>query len=198
MYFVSQVEDITERKLLEEKLRAALITDELTGLHNRRGFFELSEERLWSAHKKGETGALFLVKLEDMKLVNDAFGHKEGDAIITEFAQTFQDTLREEDAVGRIGGVEFAALVTGTEETLADLSDRLNRGVAAFGNAGGGNGALPVRMGTALTRPDEALSLEQLIARADHALEKRRRRISRDVSGVPYLSSTSRTFASST
>ncbi len=138
LYFVSQIEDITERKLLEERLQVSLMTDELTGLYNRRGFFERSQERLWSAPRRGEAAALLLVKLDDMKLINDTAGHKEGDAIITSVGRMLQTTVREEDLVGRIGGVEFAVLATGTGKTVNGLIARLRR---TFENADGQNSA---------------------------------------------------------
>ena len=121
LYFVYQIEDITERKLLEEKLRTALITDELTGLHSRRGFFERSDEKLWAAPRRGETALLFLVKVDDMKRINDTVGHKAGDAIITDVGRLLQETFREKGIIGRIGGVEFAILATGTEKTVSRL-----------------------------------------------------------------------------
>ena len=113
LYFVCQIEDITERKLLEEELRAALVTDGLTGLLNRKGFFERSDETLWSAPRSGETALLFLVKLDDMKRINDTVGHKAGDAVIADVGRMLQKIFREKGIIGRIGGVEFAILATG-------------------------------------------------------------------------------------
>jgi PAS domain S-box-containing protein/diguanylate cyclase (GGDEF)-like protein len=170
LYFVCQIEDITERKLLEEGLRAALITDELTGLYNRKGFFERSDEALWSAPRRGETALLSLVKLDDMKRINDTVGHKAGDAVITDVGRMLKETFREKGIIGRIGGVEFAILATGTEETVNHLIAHLEGAVATFEKSDGRGCSVSLSIGSALTRPDEARSLEELIARANETM----------------------------
>jgi PAS domain S-box-containing protein/diguanylate cyclase (GGDEF)-like protein len=170
LYFVCQIEDITERKLLEEKLHAALITDELTGLYNRRGFFERSDEELWSAPRRGETALLFLVKLDDMKRINDIVGHKAGDAIITNVGRMLQETFRGQDVIGRIGGVEFAILATGTEETVNRHVAHLEKAASTFEKSDGRSCPVSLSVGTALSRPHEARSLEELIARANETM----------------------------
>ena len=172
--FVCQIEDITERKLLEEELRTALITDELTGLHNRRGFFERSDETLWSAPRRGETALLFLVKVDDMKRINDTVGHKAGDAIIADVGRMLQETFREKGVIGRIGGVEFAILATGTEKTLNPLMADLERAASTFEKSDGRSCSVSLSVGSALSRPHEARSLEELIARANETMLKER------------------------
>jgi len=176
LYFVYQIEDITERKLLEEKLRAALITDELTGLYNRRGFFERGDELLWSAPRKGETTLLALVKIDEMKHVNDAIGNKRGDALIADVGRMLQEAFREKDVVGRIGGVEFAILATGSEETVNLLSDQLGHAVLAFGNGDGRRCPASLGLGTALSGPHKAAPLEELIGRANEAMMREKQR----------------------
>ena len=170
LYFVCQIEDITERKLLEEKLRAALITDELTGLYNRRGFFERSDEALWSAPRRGEIALLFLVKLDDMKRINDTVGHKAGDAVITDVGRMLQETFREKGVIGRIGGVEFAVLATGTEKTVNHLIAHVEDAASTFEKSDGRTCSASLSVGTALSRPNEARSLEELIARANETM----------------------------
>ena len=170
LYFVYQIENITERKLLEEKLRTALITDELTGLLNRRGFFERSDEALWSAPRRGETALLFLVKLDDMKRLNDSLGHKEGDAIIIEVGHMLRETFQEGDVIGRIGGVEFAVLATGTDNTVNHLIADLERAASTFEESESRSYPVSLSIATALGTPHEASSLEELIARANEAM----------------------------
>jgi PAS domain S-box-containing protein/diguanylate cyclase (GGDEF)-like protein len=181
LYFVSQIEDITERKFLEEKLQTALITDELTGLYNRRGFFELTTERLWSAPRDDETATLVLVKLDDMKLINDRLGHEEGDRIIAAVGSMLQETFQDRGVVGRIGGVEFAVLAIGVEETINGLIGQLERSITKFINP-----ARPISMGIgiACSEPGEPRSLERLIARADEGMHQEKQRPARvQVSG---------------
>ena len=170
LYFVSQIEDITERKLLEEKLQTVLITDELTGILNRRGFLQRSDEALWSAPRRGETALLILVKVDDMKRINDTVGHKAGDAIITEVGRMLQETFREKNVMGRIGGVEFALLATGTEKTVDGLIAHLERAATTFEKSDSRSCTVSLSVGTALSRPHEARSLEELIARANETM----------------------------
>ncbi len=159
LYFVSQVEDITEKKLCEEKLQAALITDELTGLLNRRGFFEHAQERLNLAFKKQEASTLFVLKLDDMKRANDTLGQNQGDAIIREVGDTLRETFQSKGVVGRTGGVEFAVLSDSAGETEAA---ELERSVAV-------NRPIPMTIKTAQCPPGEHLVLGQLFARVNAA-----------------------------
>ena len=170
LYFVSQIEDITERKLLEEKLQTALITDELTGILNRRGFLQRSDETLWSAPRRGETALLILVKLDDMKRINDTVGHKAGDAIITDVGRMLQNTFRDKDVIGRIGGVEFAILATGIEKSVNGLITYLEDAASTFDKSDGRGCSVSLSIGTALSRPNEARCLEEMIARANETM----------------------------
>jgi diguanylate cyclase (GGDEF)-like protein len=84
------------------------VTDELTGLFNRRGFFQFVYSRM--QHLRRNTGILPIVMFMDMdglKAINDTYGHKEGDIAIAAFAKILQNALREEDIIGRMGGDEF-------------------------------------------------------------------------------------------
>ncbi len=169
LYLVGQVEDITERKFFEERLRTALITDELTGLYNRKGFFELSWERLKVASKRKEPCTLFLVKLDDIKLLNDTLGQKQGDTAIRKVGRMLQEIFQEKGVIGRIGGVEFAVLAGGAAEAE---TAQLQLGVAGFKNDNARNCPISITVQVAQCAPEERLALEQLLARAN---EKRRK-----------------------
>jgi PAS domain S-box-containing protein/diguanylate cyclase (GGDEF)-like protein len=187
LYFVYQIEDITERKLLDEKLRAALISDELTGLLNRRGFLERCDEASWSAPRRGETIFLSLIKIDDMKRINDIAGHKEGDALITEVGRMLRETFPEQNAIGRIGGVEFAILATGTAERASRLAAQLERAILSFENGDDRGYSVSFSVGTALGGPDEAPSFEELIGRANAAtVSGKERRRPKPVVGIFY------------
>ncbi|HUJ70165.1 MAG TPA: PAS domain S-box protein [Syntrophorhabdales bacterium] len=176
LYFVYQIEDITERKLLDEKLRTALISDELTGLLNRRGFLERCNEASWSAPRRGETIFLSLVKIDDMKRINDTIGQKEGDAIITDVGRMLRETFPEPNVIGRIGGVEFAILATGSVEIVERLTAQLEHAVFSFKNGDGRDYPVPLSVGTALGGPQEAPSFEELIGRANGAMVREKER----------------------
>jgi diguanylate cyclase (GGDEF)-like protein len=96
---------------LVSKIQTLSITDELTGLLNRRGFFQFAYSRL--LHLKRNTGSVPIVMFMDMdglKTVNDTYGHNEGDKAIIAFAKIISEALREEDIIGRVGGDEFVVL----------------------------------------------------------------------------------------
>ncbi|MCL1883595.1 MAG: GGDEF domain-containing protein [Defluviitaleaceae bacterium] len=98
-------------------IQALSVTDELTGLLNRRGFFQFAHSRI--SHLKRRTEVLPHVMFMDMdglKFINDTFGHKEGDIAIATFAKILKDALREEDIVGRLGGDEFVVLSSVTSK----------------------------------------------------------------------------------
>ena len=90
------------------------ITDELTGLLNRRGFRLEFERALARARRRGETGVLLLCDLDGFKPVNDTFGHPAGDAVLRAVADLLRGRTRHSDYVARLGGDEFAVIMTDT------------------------------------------------------------------------------------
>lgn len=126
-HFIGVKQDIAERKRLEEELRLQATTDALTGLANRRYFFNRAETEL-ARIKRGKTGAatLIMLDLDHFKRVNDTHGHAIGDLLLRQVADILRDTLRRSDLPGRIGGEEFVALLP--ETTIQDgikLAERL-------------------------------------------------------------------------
>jgi diguanylate cyclase (GGDEF)-like protein len=93
-------------------LESLTITDDLTGLLNRRGFDLELDRTLARARRQGERGLLILCDLNRFKAVNDTYGHLAGDAVLRGLAQLLQRNIRQTDYVGRLGGDEFAILMT--------------------------------------------------------------------------------------
>lgn len=104
--------NVDEEVTKTERLRAAVETDLLTGLYNRRA----TEEKIQGFLEKGTGGTLFLVDLDHFKSVNDWLGHPAGDQLLKETAQTFRAVFRKEDVIGRIGGDEFAIFAVGLRD----------------------------------------------------------------------------------
>jgi diguanylate cyclase (GGDEF)-like protein len=155
----------------ESQYKMAAATDPLTGLLNRRGFMERADVLVGrSARKRGGRVSLLMFDLDHFKSINDRFGHAVGDAALRVFAETAQNTMREGDVVGRLGGEEFAALVSGSAGEAAVAAERVRAAFEAAGVtiAGHAMGAT-VSIGVADTRA-KACNISHLLARADTAL----------------------------
>jgi phosphate/phosphite/phosphonate ABC transporter binding protein len=170
--------DVTARRELEEKFRTISIVDELTELYNRRGFITLVEQQLKVAARTG-TGALFFFSdLDDMKSINDTYGHQEGDQALMDVALIFRMTFRESDIIGRMGGDEFAVLAVDAEELNPEpILARLRRNLEVHCAREGRPYRLSLSVGVAYYDPEVPLLLDDLMARADKLMydEKRGR-----------------------
>jgi diguanylate cyclase (GGDEF)-like protein len=94
-------------------IRTLSITDELTGLLNRRGFFQFSYSRIYHLSRNSDSVPMVMfMDMDGLKAINDTYGHNEGDVAISAFANILQDVLRKDDIVGRVGGDEFVVFST--------------------------------------------------------------------------------------
>jgi len=120
------VQDVTERKKMEEELRRFATTDSLTGASNRRHFLDRGEEELHRAKRYQRPLALLALDLDFFKTINDTYGHNAGDAALVHFAKFCTNVIREEDLFGRIGGEEFAIVMPESSiEGAKEAAERL-------------------------------------------------------------------------
>ncbi|MEW6601476.1 MAG: diguanylate cyclase [Nitrospirota bacterium] len=162
------VRDISERKNMEEILRTMSITDELTGLLNRRGFFSLAQKQLKAAERSKRVMSVIYADLDGLKEINDTLGHKEGDAALVEFAELLKDTFRESDTIGRLGGDEFAVVVEVTDVNSEmvikkRLEDKLNEVNARKDR----NYILLISLGIVRHDPYHPCSIDELLSQSD-------------------------------
>lgn len=130
--FISQIEDISERRGLEESLNHLAHHDALTGLWNRRRFEEALQQQVARCRRYGEHAAFLMIDLDDFKGVNDGYGHAAGDALLQAIATELGSRVRESDALGRLGGDEFVVLLNAvTREQAAALAEELRTAIAA-------------------------------------------------------------------
>ncbi|MCX8022463.1 MAG: diguanylate cyclase [Syntrophorhabdaceae bacterium] len=168
---LSSGEDITEKKRLEEALKAMSITDELTGLYNRRGFITLSERQLKIAERARNKMLLFFIDLDGMKWINDTLGHKAGDEALIATAQILRETFRESDIVARVGGDEFVVLAVDTRMTSADkLYRRIKEKVKKYNSERNGPYNLSLSVGYSHFGPDKPKRLDELMEEADRMM----------------------------
>lgn len=168
---LSSGEDITERKRLEEALKEMAITDELTGLYNRRGFLILSQQQLKLAVRSKTGIILFFIDLDNMKWINDNLGHKAGDMALIKTAQTLKENFRESDIIGRLGGDEFAVLAVEAEHRFAeDITARIRKSLKDLNSQEQHLFKLSLSIGYSRFDPKNPKSLDQLIEEADQAM----------------------------
>ena len=162
------IEDITERKQLEQKLMTMSITDELTALYNRRGFITLAQQQMKVTERTKKNLLHFFVDLDKMKQINDTLGHHEGDNALVEIATILKEVFRESDIIGRMGGDEFAILsIDTTDETREVLIMRLHNTLDDYNRPEGRNYTLSLSIGIAHYDPEKPSSLDELMAQAD-------------------------------
>jgi diguanylate cyclase (GGDEF)-like protein/PAS domain S-box-containing protein len=169
--------DISGQLRHERDLHALALVDELTGLHNRRGFTLFADQEIARARRTGRMPTLVFADLDDLKEINDVHGHASGDTAIRLVATAFKSILRESDIVARWSGDEFVALLSDGDASAAEqIGDRLAAAIASQVPAG-----LPyvvsATVGTSVLDP--MLSLRDAIERADAELYTRKRRARR-------------------
>jgi len=167
---------LKERQRMEEELRALSISDELTGLYNRRGFFTLAEQQMKMA-KRMKLGVLLVsADLNGMKGINDRYGHHEGDRALRESSDILRKSFRESDIIARIGGDEFVILMIekpgiDQEVLAARLKSNLDRHNAVAGRVY----ALSISVGMVSCGPESNISLDELMKRADILMYNQKR-----------------------
>ncbi|MDR7191962.1 GGDEF domain-containing protein [Luteimonas terrae] len=161
--------------------------DALTGIHNRRAFFELAQRRLARAHDDG-LAALLMIDVDDFKAINDAHGHAAGDGVLAHVAAQLRAAARDDEVVGRFGGDEFCMLLTGGGlGEASERAERLRAQVAASPPVVDGVAtAVTLSIGIAHVREGREPDLDALLAMADRRLylakrAGRNRVIDRDV-----------------
>jgi len=165
--------DITEAKQYEEKLYLLSITDELTGLYNRRYFMEALVAEFKRAKRYKRTFSILMVDIDNFKAVNDKFGHNAGDVALLEISSILKSRLREADKLARLGGEEFGVLLPNTElESAYKLAEDIRSLVASSViEYEGCKIILTVSIGVAEYR-DRIVGIDDLLRLVDKALYK--------------------------
>jgi diguanylate cyclase (GGDEF)-like protein/PAS domain S-box-containing protein len=171
LHFVVQIQDISERKRLEEHLRHLADHDPLTGLRNRRLFEQDLKLQIGRCQRYGEQAALMVIDLDGFKQVNDRHGHKVGDDALQAVARTLTRRLRATDLVARLGGDEFAVLLPHMDREGAEIvAEDLMRVIAAC-NVDTGEAVVHLAgsVGFALLH-EQTVGDEQALVEADRAM----------------------------
>jgi diguanylate cyclase (GGDEF)-like protein len=171
-YLVNEREKLLEKiRESEEKYRALALIDELTGLHNRRGLFTLVEHHLKIVKRQKKGIFLLYADVDDLKSINDTWGHKEGDAALIETAKILKNNYRESDIIARISGDEFVVIPVGTDRDCINIVINRFQNALDIYNAQSNRGyRLSLSVGTAFYDPEHPCTIEELLAKADKSM----------------------------
>jgi diguanylate cyclase (GGDEF)-like protein len=151
-------------------MRTMAVTDELTGVYNRRGFEWMAGRLLRNLCRERRGGLLMYIDVDDLKIVNDTLGHGAGDRLLTAAARALRSACGENAVIGRIGGDEFALLARQTSAESYDLLRQRIRSAVASCNATGQVPPLSLSVGVADFDPLRPASIVSLMDRADRAM----------------------------
>ncbi|MBN2265066.1 MAG: sensor domain-containing diguanylate cyclase [Candidatus Aminicenantes bacterium] len=164
-------------QLTNEKLESQSLSDHLTGLHNRRGFFSFGLQQMKIAKRLKAENYLVFLDIDNLKEVNDAHGHAVGDMLLEGVAAILKGNLRESDVIGRIGGDEFAVLAMRSKGVgERSLLLRIDEGVKAFRIKGYPRLRLSVSMGLVRIDPQKYKQLDDFLAHADFLMYQEKRK----------------------
>ncbi|MBC2581456.1 diguanylate cyclase [Clostridium sp. DJ247] len=166
--YLLSIRDITEKVRLLEKLKTQSVTDELTALYNRRGFFNLVEHKISFAKRNKREMLLFFIDLDGLKCINDTLSHDEGDRALIGTSNILKNTFSENDVVARIGGDEFAVLSIGVgEHDAKELVNKLINNQRKFNEKNNYPFKVSMSVGVAYFDPENPVSIRELVTKAD-------------------------------
>jgi diguanylate cyclase (GGDEF)-like protein/PAS domain S-box-containing protein len=172
-------EDVTERRAAESELRQLSLTDDLTGLSNRRGFLHRAGQKWEHAALRSNEIAILYMDLDDFKHVNDTHGHAAGDMALRSLANVLRQCYRDDDLLARLGGDEFVVLAAMSADQAARLAVRLHAAVQRFND--GGTLPFPLELSIGIVRADPVTeTLPKALSRADHQMYEVKRTRKRD------------------
>jgi diguanylate cyclase (GGDEF)-like protein/PAS domain S-box-containing protein len=192
-YCAVQIENITARRRAEESLarytanlQALTLTDDLTGLHNRRGFRTVSEPLCAAQTRSKQPLMLVAVDVDYLKAINDTWGHEAGDRAIVVVASALNGSFRTSDVVARVGGDEFLCLLPNAgHDDVTQIRLRIASRIARELEQMPQEFPLTVTVGVAIVAPQSPVNLDNLMREADRALYAAKRgRPTRDLVGV--------------
>ncbi len=160
---------------LEREVHDLSLRDELTGLYNRRGFYVLAEQALRLAQRSGEPFSVLFLDLDNLKQINDVYGHETGSALIQQMAAILCDTFRETDVIARLGGDEFVVACKASSAEIDHAIERLQNSTADLNHSTGRPYNLSFSLGHATNDYLVHQSLEDMLQYADQAMYKIKR-----------------------
>ncbi len=164
-----------KQSLLDRELRSLALTDDLTCLYNRRAFLALTSQQLRVTRRKAQGLLLFFADVDNLKEINDSYGHREGDLALIRAANALEQTFRNSDIIARLGGDEFAVLaLEASGENKEVILRRLEMNLKGASTEES-RYELSLSVGMARFDPKHPVPLGELIAMADEAMYEEKR-----------------------
>jgi diguanylate cyclase (GGDEF)-like protein len=165
----AHADELARRDEAEDDMRALALTDILTGLNNRRGFFAQADQMFRLARRKHARCAVIYADIDGLKLVNDQLGHGTGDQLIRDAAAVLRESLRDTDVLARFGGDEFVAFALNEGDPRVILA-RLRDNLQAFNLMQERTYALSISAGVVQCDPGSDAPLLDYVQRADREM----------------------------
>jgi diguanylate cyclase (GGDEF)-like protein len=155
---------------LFEKIQHQATTDGLTGLANHKTFYEILEKELWRSRRYGGQISLIMVDIDNLKKINDTYGHRAGDKVIREISRKIKECIRQIDTAARYGGDEFAVILPNTSLTDAVVVAERMVDVVAHSPAIWKKDHIPLSISVGLGQYDADTNPEDITSGSDQAL----------------------------
>jgi len=160
-----------ELESFNRQLSNLSLTDELTGLYNRRGFLKLAPQQLYITKQMGKNALLIYGDVDGLKRINDSYGHEEGDLVIKSAAEVLKKVFRTMDIIARLGGDEFTIFASNTgEKRISYFQSKLSEQLENFNAASGKPYKLSMSLGCSECLPRSELSFDEYMREADARL----------------------------
>jgi diguanylate cyclase (GGDEF)-like protein len=162
--------------IVERELRHLALTDDLTCLYNRRGFFAAATQQLKLALRNAQSMLLLFCDVDNLKQINDSYGHREGDLALVRTADALEEAFRDSDILARLSGDEFAVLaLQASRQNEAAILHRLEKSLKQS-NTNETRYTLSLSVGVARFDPQHAISLGELMEHADRDMYQQKRK----------------------
>ncbi len=183
------VRDITKRKKMEKKLKTLSVSDELTGLLNRRGFLTFVEQQCKLSDRNRKMMYMLYIDLNGMKIINDEFGHNAGDQALRDTANILKKTFRKTDIIARIGGDEFAVLLLNHSEPDIEhiIVEHIHDNLRIHNEQIGRSYKLLLSVGIKCYDPEHPCPPGELLNQADELMYEDKKKQSRENCEVSLL-----------
>ncbi len=182
---LGHIKESFKRVELEEKLRKMAIYDKLTGCYNRHYLNHIIEREIKQSKRYKNNIGVMMIDLNDLKQINDKFGHNIGDFVIRKVADIILYTIRESDVAIRYGGDEFLVIMPRTGEEAEILKKRLNNNIREW-NLNSSNLPFPISIaiGYSYWQPESKKSIEDVISEADKMMYEDKKRVKAQISNL--------------